>query len=151
MSTAKPIASKTSPAAKKSAPAKAAPVAAKAAQPRAKPEPAAPAAKLKLVRDSFTIPKHEYVVLDELKQRAASLKRPAKKSELLRAGIAALKAMPDKSFLSAINAVPSLKTGRPGGTKTADKTPETTSEKTAQKAAAKTSAVTPKKAPTKKA
>jgi hypothetical protein len=69
--------------------------------------------KHKLVRDSFTIPKSEYTVLGELKQRAARLARPVKKSELLRAGIVALSAMTDKSFLSALDAVPSLKTGRP--------------------------------------
>ena len=39
--------------------------------------------------------------------------------ELLRAGVAALNGMSDKAFLSALNAVPSLKTGRPAGTKTA--------------------------------
>ena len=69
--------------------------------------------KHKLVRDSFTIPKVEYLVLDALKQRAADLKRPTKKSELLRAGIAALNAMPDKAFLATLDGVPSLKTGRP--------------------------------------
>jgi hypothetical protein len=72
-----------------------------------------PAGNAKLVRDSFTIPKDEYVVLDELKERAARLVRPVKKGELLRAGIAALKAMPDRSFLAALSAVPSLKPGRP--------------------------------------
>lgn len=69
--------------------------------------------KHKLVRDSFTIPKPEYAVLEALKQRAANLKRPAKKSELLRAGISALDAMTDKAFLAALSGVPSLKTGRP--------------------------------------
>lgn len=42
-----------------------------------------------------------------------NLTRPVKKSELLRAGIAALHAMADKAFLAALNGVPSLKTGRP--------------------------------------
>jgi len=69
--------------------------------------------KHKLVRDSFTIPKGEYAVLGDLKQRAVRLSFPAKKSELLRAGIAALSAMSDKAFLAAVAAVPSLKTGRP--------------------------------------
>ena len=73
---------------------------------------AAPATS-KLVRDSFTIPKHEYLVLAGLKERAAQLRRPVKKSELLRAGIAALEAMGDRSFLAALARVPSLKTGRP--------------------------------------
>ena len=72
--------------------------------------------KNKLVRDSFTIPKSEYIVLENLKLRAANLKRPTKKSEVLRAGVAMLQALGDKAFLAALNAVPSLKTGRPKGT-----------------------------------
>lgn len=71
------------------------------------------AKKPKLVRDSFTIPKDEYGVLAELKQRCAKLEHPAKKSELLRAGIKALAGMSDKSLLAALKAVPSIKTGRP--------------------------------------
>jgi hypothetical protein len=79
-----------------------------AATPAANPKP-----KQKLVRDSFTIPKAEYTVLEGLKVRAADLKRPTKKSELLRAGVAALHAMSDKAFLAVLETVPSLKTGRP--------------------------------------
>jgi hypothetical protein len=73
--------------------------------------------KPKLVRDSFTIPKAEYLVLDELKQRATKLTRPAKKSELLRAGIKALAALSDAAFLTALQQVPAIKTGRPTLTK----------------------------------
>ena len=69
--------------------------------------------KPKLVRDSFTIPKAEYVVLDDLKQRATALARPVKKSELLRAGIKALAALGDNAFLAALDQVPAIKTGRP--------------------------------------
>ena len=69
--------------------------------------------KPKLVRDSFTIPKPEYSVLDDLKQRSAKIGNPAKKSELLRAGIKALAAMTDAGFKAALNAVPTIKTGRP--------------------------------------
>jgi hypothetical protein len=67
----------------------------------------------KLVRDSFTIPKVEYAVFEGLKQRAARLTRPTKKSELLRAGLTALDGMTDDAFLAALGKVPSLKTGRP--------------------------------------
>lgn len=81
----------------------------------AKATPAKSAAEPKLVRDSFTIPKSEYTVLESLKLRAANLARPTKKSEVLRAGIGALSAMSDKAFLAALGAVPSLKTGRPKG------------------------------------
>ncbi len=83
------------------------------------PAPAAPKPKNKLVRDSFTIPKAEYALLEALKVRAANLTRPVKKSELLRAGIGALNGMSDKAFLAAVNAVPSLKTGRPSGSRAA--------------------------------
>jgi hypothetical protein len=69
--------------------------------------------KIKMVRDSISIPKAEYVVLDALKLRAATLAAPAKKTEIIRAGIKALAAMSDKAFLSAVRSVPNLKTGRP--------------------------------------
>lgn len=69
--------------------------------------------KSKLVRDSFTIPKAEYTVLDELKHRAGKLGSSIKKSELIRAGIKALAAMPDAIYLGALKVVPTVKTGRP--------------------------------------
>lgn len=69
--------------------------------------------KPKLVRDSFTIPKTEYMVLQALKERAARGGAAAKKSEILRAGIKALAAMGDAAFASALGAVPAIKTGRP--------------------------------------
>jgi hypothetical protein len=69
--------------------------------------------KAKLVRDSFTMPKTEHAVLDELKLRAAKLGRPAKKSEVLRAGVQALAGMGDAAFLAAVGGVPAIKTGRP--------------------------------------
>ena len=71
------------------------------------------AKKIKLVRDSFTIPKPEYLILDNLKLRATDLKHSVKKGELIRAGIKALAAMSDPHFLAALKAVPMLKTGRP--------------------------------------
>lgn len=78
-----------------------------------KPEKIEKPKKSKLVRDSFTIPKAEYLVLDDLKQRAAKLTRPAKKSELLRAGIKLLASLSDAAFLTALEQVPAIKTGRP--------------------------------------
>jgi hypothetical protein len=73
--------------------------------------------KLKLVRDSFTIPKDEYVALQKLKERAIKLTKPAKKGELLRAGLFALSHMQDTAFLATLAAIPALKTGRPKGAK----------------------------------
>ncbi|MDP3654258.1 MAG: hypothetical protein Q8R67_21520 [Rhodoferax sp.] len=115
------------------APAASAPVAKPASKPASKPavkpavkakaaakpvaEKPAKVKKPKMVRDSLTIPKLEYAVLDILKLRAAKLASPAKKTELIRAGIKAIAAMTDAAFLAAIKAVPSLKTGRPASKK----------------------------------
>jgi hypothetical protein len=73
--------------------------------------------KPKLVRDSFTIPKDEYVVIDGLKIRAGKLGQAVKKSELLRAGVKALAAMSDIQFKAALSNVPTIKTGRPKNSK----------------------------------
>jgi hypothetical protein len=81
-----------------------------------KPVKVEKAKKPKMIRDSFTIPKAEYVVIDALKERAGKLSRAAKKSELLRAGVKALAAMSDAAFLAALSAVPTIKTGRPAAT-----------------------------------
>lgn len=82
-------------------------------------ESSSPKQKIKLVRDSFTIPKNEYIALSDLKLRSIRMSRPAKKSEVLRAGIAALSKMSDPAFLEALEAIPSLKTGRPKESKKA--------------------------------
>lgn len=119
------------PAAKKPAP---------ATSPRARPAPArrAPAAKTatatpvipvrtadpagdkprkaKVVRDSFRIPASEYAVLQALKERAAQAGHPAKKSEVLRAGVRVLAAMGDSAFVTALAAIPAAKAARPAKT-----------------------------------
>jgi hypothetical protein len=111
MATAKKAAKPAAPA-RKAAPAKKA-----ASTAKAKPAAAVPKAekpkKPKLVRDSFTIPKIEYKVLQDSKDRAAALGRPVKKSEVLRAGLKALAGLDDAAFIAALGAVPALKTGRP--------------------------------------
>ncbi|MES2188197.1 MAG: hypothetical protein V4505_26835 [Pseudomonadota bacterium] len=84
-----------------------------AAAPAAKAAKPAEPKKTKLVRDSFTIPRAEYQLLQDLKQRAATLGRPSKKSEVLRAGIKTLAALSDAAFTAALAAVPVIKTGRP--------------------------------------
>ena len=92
----------------------------KAAKPAAAPRaPAAEAAKadkapkLKLVRDSFTMPRSDIALIDTLKSRAVNFKRPAKKSELLRAGLHALAAMGDQQLKGALDALEPLRPGRP--------------------------------------
>jgi hypothetical protein len=120
---------KTRPAAKKAAaPAPQPAKAKKAAKPApagrpATPvvKPAAPAtaapkvlkAKAKLVRDSFTMPQADFALIGALKERAIGFKRPAKKSELLRAGLQALAGLNDTALKAALDALVPLKTGRP--------------------------------------
>ena len=69
--------------------------------------------KAKLVRDSFTIPKDEFEVLALIKQRSQAAGHSAKKSEVLRAGLRLLNGLNDKALLTALKAVPAIKTGRP--------------------------------------
>lgn len=109
--TAKPASKPASKPAQK-APAKPAAKVTKKPVPTALPKPEK-VKKPKMVRDSFTMPKAEFAVIDTLKIRAAGLKKPVKKTELLRAGIKALAAMSDATFLAAVTAVPNIKTGRP--------------------------------------
>ena len=64
--------------------------------------------KIKLVRDSFTMPKDEYAQIDALKLRAAAQARVVKKSEILRAGIAALAGLSDAALLAALAQCPAV-------------------------------------------
>ena len=69
--------------------------------------------KVKMERDSFTMPKDEYAQLALLKGRLNTMGQPAKKSELLRAGIKLLSAMSDNTLKTTLAKVPVIKTGRP--------------------------------------
>ena len=71
------------------------------------------AEKVKMERDSFTMPKDEYAQIAVLKARLTSLGQPAKKSELLRAGIKLLAAMSDNTLKTTLAKIPVIKTGRP--------------------------------------
>ena len=79
---------------------------------KAKPEKAK-VEKIRMVRDSFTMPKDEYAQLTLLKARLTSMGQPAKKSELLRAGIKLLAAMSDNTLKTTLAKIPVIKTGRP--------------------------------------
>ena len=80
---------------------------------KTKDSSAAKAKKVKLVRDSFCMPKDEYAQIELLKQRLLALGKAVKKSELLRAGVLALARADDDSLQAYLEAVPNLKTGRP--------------------------------------
>ncbi|WP_310385930.1 hypothetical protein [Roseateles sp.] len=85
----------------------------------AKPAIAKPAAvtetkpKLKLVRDSFTMPRADFELIARLKDRAIGFKRSTKKSELLRAGLQALMDLTDKQLAAILTALTPIKAGRP--------------------------------------
>lgn len=93
-------------------PAPKAPVVAEVAAAAADAVPPEKPRKIKVLRDTFSMPKGEFEVLDALKQRAASAGRPAKKSDVLRAGVKALAAMGDIAFMAALGAVPPRKPAR---------------------------------------
>jgi hypothetical protein len=69
--------------------------------------------KVKLVRDSFTMPEADYAAIAILKKRAIAFQRPARKSELLRAGLHALVALDDSALKIALDGLLAVKTGRP--------------------------------------
>jgi hypothetical protein len=69
--------------------------------------------KPKLVRDSFTFPADDYAQIGALKLRALNAGHEVKKSELLRAGLTALSALPDAALVKALQAIDRLKPGRP--------------------------------------
>lgn len=102
------VASKKAPAAKKAAVVR---------KPTVKAAPAKVAKpvklKVKLVRDSFTMPADDWALIDQLKARAIGFKRPAKKSELLRAGLQVLAGLPDAALQAALDKLQPLKPGRP--------------------------------------
>ena len=69
--------------------------------------------KLKLVRDSFTMPQADFELIDMLKQRALDFRHSVKKSELLRAGLQVLAALPHAELQAALERITALKPGRP--------------------------------------
>ena len=106
--TAKSPAKSTQASVKTAPPAPAKPVTVKTDKKKDKPE------KVKVVRDSFTIPKTEYAQIAAMKKRAMDQGMETKKSELIRAGLALLATTTDAAFRKALGNVPTLKTGRPG-------------------------------------
>ena len=78
-----------------------------------KPGKPAKTKKTRLVRDSYAMPEAEYAQIAVLKKRLVGLGREAKKSELLRAGVALLAALNDAELQAVMGRVERIKTGRP--------------------------------------
>lgn len=79
----------------------------------ASPEKPVKPAKVRLVRDSFTMPEADVALLAVLKARALGLGRATKKSELLRAGLQLLNQQDPKVLMAALERLQPIKTGRP--------------------------------------
>ncbi|MDP1940085.1 MAG: hypothetical protein Q8K54_05440 [Gallionella sp.] len=114
---AKPLrksAATAAPAIKKAVPAPAVKEAKVAKEPKlAKEAKAVKKPKLKVVRDSFTMPQIEYQKIAEIKELCLKAGLPVKKSEVLRAGLQVLSAMAEAQMLNTLNGLDKIKTGRP--------------------------------------
>jgi hypothetical protein len=73
--------------------------------------------KIKVIRDSFTMPAAEYERIAVLREKCLAMGVAMKKSELLRAGLATLERLSAEDLKRIIVAVESIKTGRPTGKK----------------------------------
>lgn len=96
----------------------------KAAAVRPKPEPKSGGSdkktskkdkpkKIKMVRDSFTMPEDDYAKIAELKKKCLKAGVHIKKSELLRAGLTYLSKLSKPALLKTVKQVEKIKTGRP--------------------------------------
>jgi len=74
----------------------------------------------RVVRDSFSLPANDYALIGTLRERALKAGLQTNKSELVRAGLRVLIEMKDSEFVSVIQSVEKIKTGRP-----AEKKPRT--------------------------
>lgn len=72
-------------------------------------------AKLKIVRDSFTMPEADFALIDRVKQRALEWRMPVKKSEVLRAALHALQGLSDAQLKKVLSGLTPIKKGRPKG------------------------------------
>jgi hypothetical protein len=70
--------------------------------------------KIKMVRDSYTMPENDYAKLTELKKTCLKAGVHVKKSELLRAGLTTLTKLPTATLLKTVEGLVKIKTGRPG-------------------------------------
>ncbi len=113
--TAKPLVKAAKPVTQPAVKVSVKPVSSTAKTEPAKSTPAKPVKekKVKVVRDSFTLPKTEFLQITDMKKRAMALGIEVKKSELIRAGLQAISSMADASFKKALGNVPTIKTGRP--------------------------------------
>ncbi|SER86022.1 hypothetical protein [Giesbergeria anulus] len=66
-----------------------------------------------IIRETFSLPPSDSALIDQLRQRSAAQGVMLNRSEILRAGLAALNMLPDSKLVEISNLVPKMKTGRP--------------------------------------
>ena len=66
----------------------------------------------KIVRDTFKMPRGEYALIDELKQRCRALGVDVKKSEVLRAGLVAMRELTDERLSEVMRPLAAARTER---------------------------------------
>ncbi|TRZ91348.1 MAG: hypothetical protein D4R84_14385, partial [Rhodocyclaceae bacterium] len=69
--------------------------------------------RIKMVRDSFTMPELEYELIAAMKRRCVANGLAVKKSDVLRAAIIGFAALSDSAAIEVLKALPVIKTGRP--------------------------------------
>lgn len=69
--------------------------------------------KIKVVRDSFTMPQSDYDLIAQIKQKALTAGLHVKKSELLRAGLHVLAKLSAAQLKQNLVSLEKIKTGRP--------------------------------------
>lgn len=69
--------------------------------------------KVKVVRDSFSMPQEDYALIAKLKERAMASDMQVKKSALLRAGLQMLDKSTAAQFKRVLSSLTPIKTGRP--------------------------------------
>jgi hypothetical protein len=67
----------------------------------------------RVIRDSFSLPANDYALLSTLRERGLKAAVHVTKSELIRTGLRVLLEMKDSDFISAIQKLEKVKTGRP--------------------------------------
>jgi hypothetical protein len=68
-----------------------------------------------VIRETYSLPPADSILIDQLRQRTAAQGIMLNRSEILRAGLAALNSLDDAALARTGAAVPKMKAGRPRG------------------------------------
>ncbi len=71
--------------------------------------------QLKVIRDTFSFPEHDYRLIAEIQNRCLQSRIAVTKSEIVRAGLKALSTLPDTKLVQAMSTVERVKPGRHSG------------------------------------